>query len=84
MIYAYDNAVQLPVRDLYDTQMMSMAIAAARDAYEMGQQEIRDFKKEYGDFITPIQADQDWYNQNVTGRIRDAINQMFHLPLLFS
>lgn len=77
MIYAYDNAVQLPVRDLYDTQMMSMAIAAARNAYEMGQQEIRDFKKEYGDFITPIQADQDWYNQNVTGRIRDAINQMY-------
>lgn len=45
--------------------------------YQRGQEEMKDFKKEYGDFITPIQADQDWYNQNVTGRVRSAINQMY-------
>lgn len=77
MVYAYDNWVQLPTRDIYDTQMMSMAINAARDMYQSGQEEMKDFKKEYGDFITPIQADQDWYNQNVTGRVRSAINQMY-------
>lgn len=77
MVYAYDNWVQLPTRDLYDTQMMSIAINAAKDMYEKGQQEIKDFSKEYGDFITPILADQDWYNQNVTGRVRDTINKLY-------
>lgn len=77
MVYAYDQWVQLPVRDLYDTQVMAMAINAARDMYEKGQQEMKDFKKDYGDFITPIVADQDWYNRNVTGKVRDAINALY-------
>lgn len=77
MVYAYDQWAQLPVRDLYDSQMMAMAINAAKDMYEKGYQEMKDFKKEYGDFITPIAADQDWYNQNVTGKVRDAINALY-------
>ena len=75
--YAYDNWVQLPTRDLYDTQVMAMAINAARDMYEKGEQRIKDFNTAYGDFITPIQADQDWYNQNVTGKVRDTINNLY-------
>ena len=77
MVYAYDQWAQLPVRDLYDSQMMAMAINAAKDMYEKGYQEMKDFKKEYGDFMTPIAADQDWYNQNVTGKVRDAINALY-------
>ena len=77
MVYANDQWVQLPVRDLYDTQVMAMAINAAKDMYEKGQQEMKDFQKEYGDFLTPIMADQDWYNQNVTGRVRDAVNALY-------
>ena len=61
--YAYDNWIQLPTRDLYDTQIMAMAINAAKDMYEKGEQRIKDFNTAYGDFVTPIQADQDWYNQ---------------------
>lgn len=77
MVYAYDNWVQLPTRDLYDTQVMAMAINAAKDMYEKGQQEMKDFRKEYGDFMTPIAADQAWYDQNVTGKIRDTINALY-------
>lgn len=75
--YAYDNWIQLPTRDLYDTQIMAMAINAAKDMYEKGEQRIKDFNTVYGDFVTPIQADQDWYNQNVTGKVRDTINNLY-------
>ena len=77
MTYAYDNWIQLPTRDLYDTQVMAMAINAAKDMYEKGEQRIKDFNTAYGDFVTPIQADQDWYNQNVTGKVRDTINNLY-------
>lgn len=77
MVYANDQWIQLPTRDLYDTQIMAMAINAARDMYEKGQQEMKEFQKAYGDFLTPIMADQDWYNQNVTGKVRDAVNALY-------
>lgn len=77
MVYANDQWIQLPTRDLYDTQVMAMAINAARDMYEKGQQEMKDFQKTYGDFLTPIMADQDWYNREVTGKVRDAINALY-------
>ena len=47
MVYANDQWVQLPTKDLYDTQMMAIAINAAKDMYEKGQQEIKDFNKLY-------------------------------------
>lgn len=77
MVYAGDTAIQYPVKDLYDKAIMQMSIAAAKDMYEKGQQQIKDFYKEYGDFISPIQKDMDWYNQNVTGRVRDTINNLY-------
>jgi len=38
---------------------------------------MKDFNKEYGDFTSPIQKDMDWYNQNVTGKVRDTINNIY-------
>lgn len=77
MIYQYDQALQLPTVDLYDTQMMAMALNAAKDMYEKGEQQIKDFQKAYGDFLTPITADQNWWNQNVTGAARDLVNSIY-------
>ena len=77
MVYAYDRAIPLPVKDLYDTQIMSMAIGAAKDMYDRGQKQIEDFYNKYGDFISPIQKDMDWYAQNVTGKARDVINNLY-------
>lgn len=36
MVYANDQWVQLPVRSLYDSQMMLAAINAAKGEYERG------------------------------------------------
>lgn len=77
MIYANDQWIQLPTVDLYDTQMMLASVQAARDMYEKGQQQIKDFNDKYGDFMTPIQKDMDWYNKNVTGRVQQAINNLY-------
>ena len=77
MIYAYDDWVQSPVQSLYDTQMMAMAVNAAKDMYEKGQEQVKEFNKTYGDFMTPILNDQNWYNKNVTGKVRDIINQLY-------
>lgn len=45
--------------------------------YQQGLQDMKEFKKEFGDFITPILADQEWYNNNVTGKVRNFINDAY-------
>ena len=77
MVYSRDQWVQLPVRDLYDSQIMMASINAARDMYQRGVDEIKDFKKEYGDFFTPIQEDADWYNTNVLNGSKNLINGLY-------
>lgn len=76
MVYAYDQALQLPTVDLYDTQMMAMAINAAKDMYDRGQQQVKDFYKEYGDFISPFSRDMDRYGQ-MMGNVRNLINDAY-------
>lgn len=76
MVYSYDNWVQLPTKDIYDTQMMAMAINAAKDMYEKGQDEIKDFTKTYGDFMSPFAKDMERYGEMVGG-VRDTINRMY-------
>lgn len=77
MIYAYDQALQMPTKDLYDTQMMAMALNTAKDMYERGEQQIKDFNKQYGDFYSPIAADMKWYDENVTGRMRRVVDNLY-------
>lgn len=54
----------MPVRDLYDSQIMSMAITAAKDMYDRGEREIEKFRDKYGSFYSPTQSHMDYYNQN--------------------
>lgn len=77
MVYSRDQWIQLPVRDLYDSQIMLASINAARDMYEKGQQQVKDFQKDYGDFYSPIQKDMDWYNKNVINGSKDVINSLY-------
>ena len=61
MIYGQDEAVRYPVKDLYDTGMMSMYIGAIKDEYERGIKEQEEFMSKYGDFISPFQKDvENW------------------------
>ena len=76
MVYAYDQNIQYPVKDLYDNQIIAMNIAAAKDMYEKGQQEIKDFQKEYGDFYSPFKKDMARYGQ-IIGGVKDIINNLY-------
>lgn len=77
MIYGGDLALQMPIMDLYDKQIMAMSINAAKDMYEKGQKQIDDFYSKYGDFMSPIQKDMDWYDREVTGKVRNTINNLY-------
>ena len=65
MIYAGELGIQYPVKDLYDKTLMQMSIAAAKDMYEKGQKRLEDFNAKYGDFMSPIAKDMEWYDKNV-------------------
>ena len=73
MIYAYDDWVQAPVQSLYDTQMMAMAINAAKDMCDRGQQQVKDFYTKYGDFTSPFSKDMERYGVMMSG-VRDIID----------
>lgn len=76
MVYTYDNWVQLPTRDLYDTQMMAMAVNAAKDMYEKSEKRLNDFYDKYGEFISPFAKDMERYGEMI-GNVRDKINWMY-------
>lgn len=67
----------MPVKDIYDTQMMLASVNAAKDMYEKGIEEMKEFRKEYGDFYSPIQSDMDWYSKEVLSPVRDTINNLY-------
>lgn len=77
MIYGYEQPIQLPTLDLYDKQIMAMALNAAKDMYDRNEQQLKDFYKTYGDFLTPIAADQAWWDENMSGAARRKINEIY-------
>lgn len=52
------------------------ANALYRD-YVRGLEDMKEFNKEYGNFVTPILADQEWYNKNVIDKVRGTIQRMY-------
>lgn len=75
MTYAYDDYVQMPTKDLYDTAVMKMAIEAAKDMYDKGQAQMENFYKTYGDFMSPFAKDMEQYSaamNNVRQTVNDA------------
>lgn len=69
---------------IFDPTMAKMVLDAqdkyfnvAYADYQQGLQDMKDFKKEYDNFITPILADQEWYNNNVIGKVRNFINNAY-------
>ena len=76
MTYAYDDYVQMPTKDLYDTAVMKMAIEAAKDMYDKGQAQMENFYKTYGDFMSPFAKDMEWYGGEMK-RIRDVVNDAY-------
>lgn len=54
MTFGQDQVVVSPLKDLYDTNIMQMAIAAAKDMYDKNYADMKEFAKTYGDFVSPI------------------------------
>lgn len=75
MIYAYDKAAQIPLVDLYDTQMMLAEVAAAKDMYEKGLEQMKDFRKEYGDLMFSDPSAQEYYNREFN--VGDFVNNLY-------
>lgn len=77
MVYAYDQWLQMPTKDLFDTQMMLASVNAAKDMYEKGLEEMKEFNEKYGDFLSPIESDMKWHQENVIGKVSNAINALY-------
>ena len=77
MIYQYDQALPLPTKDLYDTQIMQMAISTAKDMYDRGEKRIQDIYDKYQDFYSPIASDVDFVHNETVGKLQKAIDQMY-------
>lgn len=76
MIYGQDEPMLFPVANLYDSGMMQMYINAAREQYNQNREDMKEFRKLYGDFTSPFAEDIAWVDQQTRGRINDALNYM--------
>ena len=72
----YETPVEIPSMGVYNTDLMKMYIAGIKDQYEKGQQEMKDFMKQYADFYSDIPGATDAYNQMTIGGARNMIDQM--------
>lgn len=77
MIVGGDRAIEMPVKSLYNTQLMLASINAAKDIYDQGQKRIDDFQKMYGDFYSPIAKDVDYWYNNTTKKVGDVIDYLY-------
>lgn len=50
--------------------------AVYRD-YQQAMTDMKEFNKEYGDFLSPIQADMDLYDREISGNIRNFVNNLY-------
>lgn len=77
MVYAYDRNIQMPTKDLYNTQMMAMAINAAKDQYDDAQKRMDDLNKMYSDFYSPSDKDMENWQKYVVDPIKSQIDDLY-------
>lgn len=80
----YEKPVEQGREQVFDPVTAQMVLNANRDYinavyndYRQSLADMKEFNKEYGDFLSPIAKDMDWYNKNVTGRVRNFINDLY-------
>lgn len=76
MIYRYDQPVDMPVPELYDTGIMNAYLNAVKDQYESGEKRMDEYLSKYSDFTSPFQQDVENYDKLTYGRLNDAIDNM--------
>lgn len=76
MFYGYEQPVDMPVPELYDTGIMQMYLQAVKDQYDKGEKRMEDFISKYGDFTSPFQKDVEAYQNLGMGHINDIYDQL--------
>ena len=75
MIGGYDEAVSMPIVNLYDDGMMSQYINAMQRDYERGYQEQKQFNQEFGDLMSPSYKLNEAFYNATRGRVYDILNK---------
>jgi len=77
MIYAGDEYVPLPTKDLYDTQMMMAAISAVKDRYDKTQEALDKYADKYSDFSSPVYGANQAFYDVTQGRMQKIIDDLY-------
>lgn len=79
-----EKPVEYGSRQIFDPTMANMVLQSQRDYvnamkedYIRGQEELKEFNKNFGDFFSPLEKDMEWYDKNVTGATRNLINNLY-------
>lgn len=76
MIYRYDQPVDMPVPELYDTGIMNAYLSAVKEQYDKGEKRLDDFISKYGDFKSPFAKDVQTWDDLTMGRINNIYNSL--------
>lgn len=79
-----ERPVEYGREQVFDPTTAQMVLNANRDYinavyndYRQALADMKEFNKEYGDFLSPISKDMEWYDKNVTGDVRNFINNLY-------
>lgn len=82
--YGLEQPIDYGRQQVFDPSTAEMVLNAQRlyanavyNDYKQGLEDMKEFNEKYGDFQSLIAADQDWWNQNVTGKVRDFIDYAY-------
>lgn len=71
----------MPTRDLYDTQMMAMAINAAKTERDTAEERLETLNKLYGDFYSPSDKDMENWQNTVVRPFKDELDRLYGLGM---
>ena len=70
------EAIFMPTMSVYDTNMMAAYINAVKGEYERSLEDYDKFVSKYGDFVSPIQKDVEYWNDNTFGQFDRTYNDL--------
>lgn len=83
VILGLERPVEYGSRQIFDPTMANMVlnaqnryVQAMKEDYLQGREDLKEFNKEYGDFISPFRKDMARYGE-IIGGIKDKINQAY-------
>lgn len=79
-----EKPVEYQSQSVFNPATAQMVLNANRDYinalyqdYRQAIADMKEFNKEYGEFLSPVYSDMEWYDKNVTGRLKNFINDLY-------